>query len=52
MRVSFAPNKNWAMQWSYGLLKNPEALKPGDVRRMTASVSYNKRFTRGNVATS
>ncbi len=51
VRVSFAPNKNWAMQWSYGLLKNPEALKTGDVRRMTASVSYNKRFTRGNVAT-
>jgi hypothetical protein len=51
VRVSIAPNKNWAMQWSYGLLKNPEALKPGDVRRMTASISYNKRFTRGNWAT-
>lgn len=51
-RVSFAPNNNWAMQWSYGLLKNPEALETGDVRRMTASVSYNKRFTRGNWATS
>lgn len=49
-RVSVAPNKNWAMQWSYGLLKNPEALETGDVRRMTASVSYNKRFTRGNWA--
>ncbi len=32
------------------MLKNPEALKPGDVRRMTASISYNKRFTRGNWA--
>jgi hypothetical protein len=51
VRFSIAPNKNWAMQWSYGLLKNPEALKPGDVRRMTASLSHNKRFTRGNVAT-
>ncbi|HEY0322545.1 MAG TPA: hypothetical protein VGC66_16435 [Pyrinomonadaceae bacterium] len=51
-RVSFAPNSNWAMQWSYGLLKNPEALEPGDVRRMTASISYNKRFTRGNWASS
>ncbi|MBD0370515.1 MAG: hypothetical protein ICV60_06740 [Pyrinomonadaceae bacterium] len=51
-RVSFAPNQNWSMQWSYGLLKNPEALEPGDVRRMTASVSYNKRFSRGNWATS
>lgn len=52
VRVSFAPNENWAMQWSYGLLKNPEALEPGDVRRMTASISYNKRFSRGNWATS
>lgn len=51
-RVSFAPNSNWAMQWSYGLLKNPEALEEGDVRRMTASISYNKRFDRGNWATS
>jgi hypothetical protein len=51
-RVSFAPNNNWAMQWSYGLLKSPEALEAGDVRRMTASVSYNKRLARGNWATS
>jgi outer membrane biosynthesis protein TonB len=52
VRLSFAPNRNWAMQWSYGLLKNPEALEPGDVRRMTASVSYNRRFHRGNWASS
>lgn len=51
-RVSVAPNENWSAQWSYGLLKNPEALEPGDVRRMTASVSYNKRIKRGNWATS
>jgi hypothetical protein len=51
-RVSVAPNSNWSMQWSYGLLKNPEALETGDVRRMTASVSYNKRFARGNWASS
>jgi hypothetical protein len=51
VRVSFAPNKNWAMQWSYGLLKNPESLEPGDVRRMTASVSYNRRLKHGNWAT-
>lgn len=52
VRLSFAPNNNWAMQVSYGLLKNPEALEPGDTRRMTASVSYNKRFARGNWASS
>jgi hypothetical protein len=51
-RVSLAPNSNWSMQWSYGLLKNPEALETGDVRRMTASISYNKRFERGNWASS
>lgn len=51
-RLSFAPNNNWAMQVSYGLLKNPEALEAGDVRRATASVSYNKRFARGNWASS
>jgi hypothetical protein len=51
VRVSLAPTKNLVMQWSYGLLKNPEALKPGDVRRMTASLGYNKRIRRGNWAT-
>jgi hypothetical protein len=52
VRLSFAPNNNWSMQVSHGLLKNPEALEPGDVRRTTASVSYNRPFNRGNWATS
>jgi hypothetical protein len=51
VRLQFAPNKNWAAQVSYGLLKNPEALEPSDVRRPTASISYNKQLTRGNWAT-
>jgi hypothetical protein len=51
-RLSFAPNSNWSMQISHGFLRNPEALEPGDVRRTTASVSYNKPLTRGNWATS
>ena len=50
-RIQFAPNKNWSAQVSYGLLKNPEALEPGDVRRTTASISYNKPLKRGNWAT-
>lgn len=50
-RVQFAPNRNWAAQVSYGFLKNPEALAPGDVRRTTASLSYNKQLRRGNWAT-
>jgi hypothetical protein len=51
-RLSFAPNKNWSMQISHGFLRNPEALEPGDVRRTTASISYNRPFDRGNWATS
>ncbi|MDQ1611819.1 MAG: hypothetical protein QOG00_1750, partial [Pyrinomonadaceae bacterium] len=49
-RLSFAPNKNWTFQVSHGFLRNPEQLEPGDVRRTTASVQYNKAFTRGNLA--
>ncbi|MGH9968345.1 MAG: hypothetical protein ACREBG_11035 [Pyrinomonadaceae bacterium] len=51
-RLSFAPSENWSMQFSHGFLRNPEALEPGDVRRTTASLSYNRPFNRGNWATS
>ena len=50
-RVWFMPNKNWAMQVSYGFLRSPEAQEPNaDIRRTTASVQYNKPFNRGNWA--
>ena len=52
IRLWFAPNNNWSMQVSHGFLRNPEALEPGDVRRTTASISYNKPFERGNWASS
>ena len=51
-RLSVAPNRNWTIQVSHGLLRNPEALEPGDVRRTTASVAYNRSFARGNWSTS
>ena len=51
-RLSFAPTPDWSMQISHGLLRNPEALEEGDVRRTTASIGYNKNFDRGNWATS
>jgi hypothetical protein len=51
-RLSFAPNSNWSMQVSHGFLRNPEALEPGDLRRTTASISYNRPFARGNWAVS
>jgi hypothetical protein len=38
------------VQYSYGLLKNPELLEPGDTRRQTASVQYNRPLSRGNLA--
>jgi hypothetical protein len=50
-RLTIAPNKNWAFQVSHGFLRNPEQLHEGDVRRTTASVQYNRAFTRGNLAT-
>jgi len=52
-RFSFAPNRNWAMQVSYGFLRRPEASEPHtDIRRTTASLHYNKAFARGNWASS
>jgi hypothetical protein len=50
-RLSLMPNRNWAMQVSYGYLRSPEAQEPdADLRRVTASVQYNKKFDRGNWA--
>ncbi|HWN09276.1 MAG TPA: hypothetical protein VNO50_08425 [Pyrinomonadaceae bacterium] len=51
-RLSFAPNRNWSMQISHGFLRDPEPQEPGDVRRTTASISYNKPLRRGSWATS
>ncbi|HEU4596847.1 MAG TPA: hypothetical protein VFS10_17050 [Pyrinomonadaceae bacterium] len=50
VRVSVAPNENWAVQYSYGLLRNPEFFAPGDTHRQTASVQYNRPLQRGNFA--
>ncbi|HYP28118.1 MAG TPA: c-type cytochrome [Blastocatellia bacterium] len=51
-RVWFTPTPNWSMQVSYGYLTNPEALEPGDLRRLTASISHNRSWRDGNLATS
>ncbi len=50
VRVSVAPTENWTMQYSYGLLKNPEFFTPGDTHRQTASIQYNRPLARGNWA--
>src|SRR6202522_516889 len=51
-RLSVAPSRNWAAQYSYGRLEHPEALEPGSQRRQTASVEYVRPFARGSWATS
>ena len=50
-RVSFNPASNWSTQFSVAQLHSPEALAPQeDLRRMTASVIYNRPMNRGNWA--
>lgn len=49
MRLSFNPTENWSMQTSFGYIDSPEQLEPNvDVRRTTASVSYNRPFKNAN----
>jgi hypothetical protein len=48
-RVSFNPTENWSLQASYGFLKSPEQLHPGDdQQRITASAIYNRLLDNGN----
>jgi hypothetical protein len=48
-RVTMNPGQNWSLQYSVGQLRSPEALSPADdVRRMTASVAYNRPLRSGN----
>jgi len=50
-RITVSPGKNWSMQYSLADLRSPESLAPTeDVRRMTASISYNHPIKNGNWA--
>ena len=50
-RITVNPSKNWSAQYSIADLHSPESLTPTeDVRRMTASVSYNRPIKNGNWA--
>jgi hypothetical protein len=51
-RITVSPNANWSGQVSAGRLTKPEALEPGDQVRTTASLTYNRPYTKGNWATS
>jgi hypothetical protein len=50
-RASVAPARNWTAEYSYGRLIHPEALEPGDERRQSASIEYNRPLENGNWAT-
>jgi hypothetical protein len=52
LRLSCNPTDDWSLQVSYGRLESPEALHPDeDVRRTTASASYNVRIAGALVQT-
>ena len=52
-RLTVSPTPNWSGQFSLGTLKSPEALSPlEDLRKMTASVEYNRPISRGSWASS
>jgi hypothetical protein len=48
-RLSANPHRDWSLQWSIAHLDEPEQLHVGlDVLLMTASATYNRRFSEGN----
>jgi hypothetical protein len=50
-RVTASPGQNWILQYSMAQLHSPEALASAeDIRRMTASVQYNRSLQQGNWA--
>ncbi|MGC2195427.1 MAG: hypothetical protein WA628_12190 [Terriglobales bacterium] len=51
VRASVAPTRNWTAQYSYGRLLHPEAAEPGNEKRQSASIEYNRPFSEGNWAT-
>jgi hypothetical protein len=51
-RLTVQPGQNWSAQYSFAHLVSPEALHAEEnVRRMTASVMYNRPLARGSWAT-
>ncbi len=50
-RLTVSPGANWSFQYSFAYLTSPEQLNLlEDVRRMTASLTYNRPFSNGNWA--
>jgi len=49
VRATVNPAPNWSVQYSFAHLTSPEVFEPQeDLQRMTASVMYNRPFSRGN----
>ena len=50
-RLTANPAQNWSFQYSFAQLHSPEAIAPDeDIRRMTASLMYNRPIRNGNWA--
>ncbi|MGH9515178.1 MAG: hypothetical protein ACRD3P_05815 [Terriglobales bacterium] len=50
-RLTANPGQNWSFQYSVGQLTSPESLFPNEnIRRMTASLIYNRPLAKGNWA--
>ena len=49
-RVWFTPTPHWTMQFSYGHLVDPEVATPGNLDRLTASISQSHSWSDGNLA--
>jgi hypothetical protein len=48
-RITVNPARNWSFQYSIAQLHGPEALSPNEsLRRMTASLMYNRPLPKGN----
>jgi hypothetical protein len=41
-RVWFRPTAEWELQTSFGYLRDPEVLEPGDIKRSTASLGWTR----------
>lgn len=49
-RLSYNPDRHWALQLSQGFIKSPEVSHPGeDVRRTTASLIYSRSFSKNRL---
>jgi len=51
-RIAYLPARNWALDYSYGFLRKPEALEDTNINRQGAELQYNKPFHDGHWSSS